>query len=86
MIIFKPEGIIGIVDLRLFAYYKIKQGILEQNLSKYYRFERSDTLSVYFNKFVIILKWEREQKELEENYPWYWTIHRFRKFLPNKRG
>ena len=39
-IIFKPEETIGIVDLRSLAYYKIKQGILQQNLSKYYRFER----------------------------------------------
>ena len=35
-IIFKPEEMIGIVDLRLLGYYKIKQGILQQNLSKYY--------------------------------------------------
>ena len=61
---------IGIVDLRLLDYYKIKQSILQQNLSKYYRFERADTLCEYFNKFVNMLKRERDQKELEENYPW----------------
>ena len=38
-IIFKLEEMIGIVDLRSLGYYKIKQGILQQNLSKYYRFE-----------------------------------------------
>ena len=38
-IIFKPEEMIGIVDLRLIGYYKIKQGILQQNLSRHYRFE-----------------------------------------------
>ena len=43
-IIFKPEGMLGIVDFRFLCYYKIKQGILQQNLSKYYRFERADTL------------------------------------------
>ena len=37
--IFRPGEMIGIVDLRLLGYYKIKQGILQQNLSKYYRFE-----------------------------------------------
>ena len=41
---FKPEEMIGIVDLRLLGYYKTKQDILQQNLSKYYRFERTDTL------------------------------------------
>ena len=28
-IIFKPEEMIGIIDLRLLGYYKIKQGILQ---------------------------------------------------------
>ena len=56
--------------MRSLGNYKIKQGILQQNLSKYYRFERADTLCEYFNKFLNTLKKEREQKELEENYPW----------------
>ena len=55
-IIFKPEEMLGIVDLRLLGYYKIKQGILQQNLSKYYRFERVEKLCEYFNKFVNTLK------------------------------
>ena len=69
-IIFKTEEMIGIVDLRTLGYYEIKQGILQQNLSKYYRFERADALYEYFNKFVNTLKKEREQKEPEENNPW----------------
>ena len=28
---------LGILDLRSIGYYKIKQGILQQNLCKYYR-------------------------------------------------
>ena len=31
--ILRPEEIIGIIDLRSLGYYKIKQGILQQNLS-----------------------------------------------------
>ena len=61
---------IGIVDLRSLGYYKIKQGILQQNLSKCYKFERADTLCEYFNKFVNTLKEEREQTELNKIYPW----------------
>ena len=60
---------IGIVDLRSLG-HKIKQGILQQNLSKYYRFERAETLCEYFNKFINMLKKEREQIEPEESYPW----------------
>ena len=33
---FNPEHVVGIVDLRLLGYYKIKQGVLEQNLSHYH--------------------------------------------------
>ena len=58
-IIFKPEEMIGIVELRLLVYYKIKQGILQQNLSKGYRFERVETLCEHFNKFINTLKKER---------------------------
>ena len=50
--IFRPEEMTGIIDLRSLGYYKIKQGILQQNLSRYYRFEMAEKLCEYFNKFV----------------------------------
>ena len=67
--IFKPEEMLGIIDLRSLGYYKIKQGILQQTQSKYYRFERAEKLCEYFNNFVNTEK-GREQKLPEENYPW----------------
>ena len=33
--IFRPEEMLGIVNMRLLGYCKIKQGIQQQNLSKY---------------------------------------------------
>ena len=68
--ILRPEEMIGIVDMRSLGYYKIKQGILQQNLSRYYRFEKAEKLCEYFNNFVNTLKEEREQKSLTDNYPW----------------
>ena len=68
--IFKPEEMIGIIDLRSLGYYKIKQGILQQNLSRYYKFEKAEKLCEYFNKFVNTLKVEREHKSPEDRYPW----------------
>ena len=68
--IFKPKEMIGITDLRSLGYYKIKQGILQQNLSRYYRFEKAGKLCEYFNKFVNMLKKEREQRSPKDNYPW----------------
>ena len=40
--IFKPKEMIGIIELRSLGYYKIKQVILQQNLSRYYRFEKAE--------------------------------------------
>ena len=62
---------IGIIDLRLLGYYKIKQGILQQNLIRYYRFEKPEKLCECFNKLVNTLKKEREQKLPEDKYPWF---------------
>ena len=58
--ILRPRGMIGIIDIRCLGYYKIKHGILRQNLSRYYRFEEAEKLCEYFNKFVATLKKERE--------------------------
>ena len=69
-LIFKPEEMIGVVDLRSLGYYKIKQGILQQNLSRNYRFEKAEKLCEYFNKFVNKLKEEKEQKSPKDKYPW----------------
>ena len=68
--IFKPEEMIGVIDLRSMGYCKIKQGILQQNLSRYYKFERAERLCEYFNRFVNMLKKEREHESPEDKYPW----------------
>ena len=68
--ILNPKEMIGIVDIRSLGYYKIKQGILQQNLSKYYRFEEASKLCKYFNKFVDTLKKDKEQTTLVDKYPW----------------
>ena len=65
-----PKEMIGIVDIQSLGYYKIKQGILQQNLSKYYRFEEVGKLCKYFNKFVDTLKKDREQVSPIDKYPW----------------
>ena len=67
--ILNPKEMIGIVDIRSLGYYKIKQGILQQNLSKYYRFEEAGKLCKYFNKFVDTLKKDREQTTSVGKYP-----------------
>ena len=68
--ILNPKEMIGIVDIRSLGYYKIKQGILQQNLSRYYRFEEAGKLCEYFNEFIDTLKKDREQKSSVDQYPW----------------
>ena len=54
---------LGILDLRSLGYYKIKQGILQQNLSKHYRSKKADTLSEQFNKFINTLKKDKKRQK-----------------------
>ena len=67
-VIFESKEMIGILDLMSLGYYKIKQGVLQQNLSKYYHFESADVCHEQFNKFVNMLK--KEKEESKERYPW----------------
>ena len=65
---FDPEEIIGVLDFRSFGYYKIKQGVLRQNLSKYYHFYTANVVCNQFNKFLNTLR--KTKEESKEKYPW----------------
>ena len=41
----------GILDLRSLGYYKIKQGVLQQNFSQHYHFESADVVCDQLNRF-----------------------------------
>ena len=68
-VIFCPNAMLRILDLRLMGYYNIKQGILQQNLSKCCRFKSADTLCEQFSKFINTLKKEIKE-EVQVKYPW----------------
>ena len=61
---FDPTDMIGILDLRSLGYYKIKQDMLQQNLSKQYHFESADVMCNQFNRFVNLPK--KEDKNSKE--------------------
>ena len=67
-LIFDRETMIGILDLRSLGYYKIKQGVLQLNLNKYYHFEEANKVCEEFNKMVDEIK--REERKSKEKYPW----------------
>ena len=59
-LIFDRKTMIGILDLRSLGYYKIKQGILQQNLNKYYHFEEANRVCEAFNKIVETVRQEQK--------------------------
>ena len=66
---FNPADMLGVVDLRSLGYYKIKKGVLQQNLSNMYHFETANTVCDQFNRMINTLRRE-EKTEGAEKYPW----------------
>ena len=67
--IFSPKEALGILDLRSLGYYKIQQGVLQQNVSRFYEFEWVERVCDQFNNLINTLKKE-EKLETGEKYPW----------------
>ena len=69
-VIFNPNQMLGILDHRSLGYYKIKQGVLQQNLSKNYHFESIEKLCEEFNAIINERKKEEEKQVEKDKYPW----------------
>ena len=65
-----PKEMLGIVNLRSLGYYKIKQGVLQQNLSCMHHFESMNTVCNEFNRLINTLRKEEEESCNTEKYPW----------------
>ena len=65
-LIFDKKRTIGILDLRSLDYYKIKQGVLQQNLNKYYYFEEANRVCKTFNKMIEIVRQEEKDRQKEK--------------------
>ena len=68
-LILNPKEALGILDLRSLGHYKIRQGVLQQNLSRFYEFESAEKVCNQFNNLINTLKKE-ENLEMGEKYPW----------------
>ena len=64
----KSREAIEVLDLRSLYNYKIQQGALQQNLSKFYKFESAENVCNQFNNLINTLKKE-EKLERGEKYP-----------------
>ena len=81
-IIFDKKMSIGILDLRSLGYYKIKQGVLQQNLDKYYQFKEVDKICADFNR-IMEEKRQEDKNSSKERYPWLDDIDK-RKYMMDK--
>ena len=81
-IIFDKKTSIGILDLRSLGYYKIKQGVLQQNLDKYYQFEEVDKICADFNR-IMEEKRKEEKNDSKERYQWLDDVDE-RKYMTDK--
>ena len=81
-LILNPKEVIGILDLRSLGYYKIKQGVLQKNLSRYYKFGLAEKVCTQFNILINILKKE-QSLDMGEKYPWLDDSDK-RKYMPDR--
>ena len=83
-VIFNPQIMLGFVDLRLLGYYKIKNGVLQQNLSCKYHFEPASKVCDQFNRLINTLKKEEKEGTCNmDKYPWLDDSDE-RKYMTNK--
>ena len=59
-LILNPREALGILDLRSLGYYKIKQGVIQQKLSRFHEFKSADHVCMQFNNLINTLR--KEQK------------------------
>ena len=60
---FDRIGMMGVVDLRSLGFYKIKQEVLQEHLSRHYHFELADDVCNQYNRLVNLMRKEEEKSE-----------------------
>ena len=82
-LILSPKEALGILNLRSLGYYKIQQGVLQQNLSRFYKFESAEKVCDQFNNLINTLKGE-EKLETAEKHPWLDQMYE-RKYMSDRQ-
>ena len=57
---FGRTEMMGMVDLRLLGFYKIKQEVLHEHLGRHYQCELADDICDQYNRFVNLMRKEEE--------------------------
>ena len=64
---FGRTEMMGIVDLRLLGFYKIKQEVLQEHLGRHYHFKLADNVCDQYNRFVNLM---RKEENSDGKFPW----------------
>ena len=67
-ITFGKTDMMGVVDLRSLGFYKIKQEVLQEHLSRHYHFELADDVCDQYNRLVNLMT--KEEENSEGKFPW----------------
>ena len=67
-ITFGRTDMMGVVDLRLLGFYKIKQEVLQEHLSRHYHFELADDVCDQYNRLINVMR--KEEENSEGKFPW----------------
>ena len=67
-ITFGKSDMMGVVDLRSLSFYKIKQEVLQEHLSRHYHFELADNVCDQYNRLVNLMR--KEEENSEGKFPW----------------
>ena len=65
---FDRMEMMGILDLRSLGFYKIKQEVLQEHLSRHYHFKLADDVCDQYNRFVNLMR--KEEESSEGRFPW----------------
>ena len=65
---FDRMGMMGVVDLRSLGFYKIKQEVLQEHLSRHYHFDLADNACDQYNRLVNLIR--KEEEKSEGKFPW----------------
>ena len=80
-ITFDKTDMMGVVDLRSLGFYKIKQEVLQEHLSRHYHFELADNVCEQYNRLVNLMR--KEEEKSEGKFPWLDDTDK-RKYMTDK--
>ena len=67
-ITFGRTDMMGVVDLRFLGFYKIKQEVLQEDLSRHSHFQLADDVCDQYNRLVNLTR--KEEEKSEGKFPW----------------